>query len=102
MLDVNFFTKDYKSYNPKEYNNCVFYCDIPYKGTYNYNIKFDYDEFYKWAKQIGENNHIFISEYEMPEDFTLIYEEPKKMCLQAQSKRFLVTERLYTYKPNSK
>ena len=36
-------------------------------------------------------------EYEMPEDFTLVYEQTKKMCLQSQSKRFVVTEKLYTY-----
>lgn len=46
---------------------------------------------------MSKNNYVFISEYEMPEDFTLVYEQTKKMCLQSQSKRFVVTEKLYTY-----
>ena len=97
ILDTNFSVRDYQEYSPEQYNNCVFYCDIPYKGTYNYNIEFDYDAFYMWAKQISENNYIFISEYEMPDDFAVIYEQEKKMCLQSQSKRFTVTEKLFTY-----
>lgn len=34
----------------------------------------------------------------MPDDFTLVYEQTKKMCLQSQSKRFVVTEKLFKYK----
>lgn len=101
ILDVEFSVKDYISYKPDKYENCVFYCDIPYKGTYNYNVEFDYEQFYEWVKQMSKNNYVFVSEYEMPEDFTLVYEQAKKMCLQAQSKRFVVTEKLYTYKMNN-
>ena len=97
ILDVNFLVSDYRKYEPSIYSNCLFYCDIPYKGTYNYNIEFDYESFYTWAKQISENNYIYISEYEMPNDFEMIYEQKKKMCLQSQSDRFVVTEKLFTY-----
>ena len=97
ILDVDFSVRDYISYDPNEYENCVFYCDIPYKGTYNYNIEFDYEKFYEWVRQMSKNNYVFISEYEMPEYFSLVYEQTKKMCLQSQSKRFVVTEKLYTY-----
>ena len=34
----------------------------------------------------------------MPNDFEMIYEQKKKMCLQSQSDRFVVTEKLFTYK----
>ena len=46
----------------------MIYCDIPYKGTYNYGIEFDYGKFYEWAKRMSKNNYVFISEYNMPQD----------------------------------
>ena len=92
---INFSCENYLNVNIPE--DALIYCDSPYKGTYNYNSEFDYEKFYEWVRQMSKNNYVFISEYEMPEDFTLVYEQTKKMCLQSQSKRFVVTEKLYTY-----
>lgn len=60
----------------------VIYCDIPYKNTTKYSTKnFPYEEFYKWAKEIGKNNTVLISEYSMPEGFKCIWEKNVKTSL---------------------
>lgn len=46
--------------------NSVIYCDIPYKGTNDYSVGFDYDKFYDWCGR--QTEPLFISEYWMPED----------------------------------
>ena len=53
-------------------DDCVIYCDPPYKGTTGYDgsshvtNSFDHDAFYDWCEQ--QTHPIFISEYAMPED----------------------------------
>ena len=94
---VDFNWCSYEKYKSSDFINTVFYCDIPYKNTYNYNIEFNYDNFYKWCREMSKNNFCFISEYEMPDDFDCIWQQEKKMCLQPQSERFIVTEKLFTY-----
>lgn len=57
-------------------NNSLIYCDIPYKGTKQYltSKNFDYQKFYEWCRQMKRNGHtIFVSEYEMPEDFNCVW-----------------------------
>lgn len=65
----------------------LIYCDPPYKGTKQYTIwgvgkngefknykDFDYERFYNWCRRMKKQGHlIFISEYEMPEDFKCIW-----------------------------
>lgn len=62
-----------------EIENAIIYCDIPYKNTTKYNNKFcgkfDYDKFYDWCKRMSAKNIVFISEYEMPEEFKCIWEK---------------------------
>ena len=85
-FDLQNIEKSNKKQNIKAYNksydeveikdNSVIYCDIPYKstGTYNEN-PFDYDKFYEWA--LRQTQPIFISEYDMPNDFVCIAEREK-------------------------
>ena len=54
-------------------NNSVIYCDIPYKGTADYGNTFNHDDFYEWA--LSQTNPVFISSYEMPDEFECIYEK---------------------------
>ena len=54
-LDI--FDIDYSEYD-------VVYFDIPYKGTSEYDFKFDYDKFYKLFKSLGKP--AFLSEYNAP------------------------------------
>ena len=84
--------------------NSVIYCDIPYNGftaysnkeTYTAGIYFDYDKFYDWCLQ--QNNPVFISEYNMPEDkFKCIYEKQYGRHISGQYKQYAsqVTEKLF-------
>lgn len=84
--------------------NSVIYCDIPYKNvlgysnkeTYTSGIYFDYDKFYDWCLQ--QNNPVFISEYNMPEDkFKCIYEKQYNKHIYGPHKQYkpLTTEKLF-------
>lgn len=59
------------------YENCLFYCDIPYKGTkqYNTSLNFDYDRFWTWANLMSENNIVLVSEYQAPDEWKVIWEK---------------------------
>ena len=65
----------YKDFKLPKANECVIYCDIPYKGTQAYNhdggkISFDYEAFYNWVREKSKDGYkIYISEYQMPSDF---------------------------------
>lgn len=73
----------------------VIYCDIPYKNTTKYITgDFNHDEFYEWAR---EQKNIYISEYNMPNDFKIVNEKNIKSILCATSNSKTVTEKLYNY-----
>lgn len=84
--------------------NSVIYCDIPYKNvlaysnkeTYTAGIYFDYYKFYDWCLQ--QNNPVFISEYNMPEDkFKCIYSKQYNKHISGPHKQYspLTTEKLF-------
>lgn len=56
--------------------NSIIYCDIPYFNTNSYGKKnintFDYESFYVWCKK--QTELLFISSYEMPDDFISVAE----------------------------
>lgn len=74
----------------------IIYCDIPYNNCAKYvNNDFKHDEFYKWAI---EQNNIYISEYNMPDDFKIVCERNIKSILSSTSNDKTVTEKLFTIK----
>jgi site-specific DNA-adenine methylase len=74
-------------------SDSVIYCDIPYKNTEKYSIgDFNHNEFYEWARR---QNNIYISEYDMPEDFKIVSERNIKSILSATSNDKTVTEKLF-------
>lgn len=73
-------------------DNSVIYCDIPYKSTNTYLSKFDYERFYRWA--LSQEQDVFISEYDMPDDFYLVAEFDRTSLLSPNS-REVAKERLY-------
>jgi hypothetical protein len=76
-------------------DNSVIYCDIPYKDTGTYTSgKFDYETFYEYA--LKSEHPIFISEYEMPNDFICVDEIDKKCQFKNSVGAIDTTERLYT------
>lgn len=67
----------YGSFDSFDYpKNSIIYCDPPYKNTTKYNTTFDYNNFYKWCRNMKEIGHtIFISEYYMPDDFKCVWQK---------------------------
>lgn len=76
--------------------NSIVYCDIPYIGTNSGSYQgFDYDRFYNWALQ---QDNIFISEYEMPDDFIPIANFKKQVNSTAKGSTTAKKEYLFTNK----
>lgn len=71
----------------------VIYCDIPYKNSNKYTIPFDYDRFYKWAEK---TDNVFISEYEMPDNFIEVWNCKKRSTMSANGKSHGKLERIFT------
>jgi len=60
--------------------NSVVYCDIPYKGTAEYTVKFDHESFYRWAE--SASFPVFFSEYgACDKRFKLVYQVAKMVKL---------------------
>lgn len=74
----------------------IVYCDIPYRGTKQYETSkdFDYDAFYEWCRWNKDRLQIFVSEYAMPDDFTCIWEKKVTTALN-QTNTYKPTERLF-------
>lgn len=74
--NIQWYSVDYYSIPFPEHS--LVYCDIPYKGTkqYQFSRDFDYDMFYDWCRAMKEDGHvIFVSEYQMPSDFKCIWQK---------------------------
>ena len=65
----------------------VIYCDPPYKNTAKYKDEFDHDIFYDWCRErTAEGYTVYISEYQMPDDFKLIKTIKTKVDFASQRK----------------
>jgi site-specific DNA-adenine methylase len=53
----------------------LIYCDIPYVDINPYEVKLDHNEFYEWALSVDKA--VYVSEYTMPDDFKLIWQEER-------------------------
>ena len=73
--------------------NSIVYCDIPYKNSNKYTLPFDYDRFYKWAEK---TDNVFISEYEMPDNFIEVWNCEKRSTMSANGKSHGKLERIFT------
>ena len=95
--DIEISNKHYREveikHNP---NDCIIYCDIPYKNTRKYIESFNHNEFYKWCFEKKEQGYnVFVSEYDMPLDFKCIFEKEHIKKIGAQNDLKTI-ERLYT------
>ena len=78
--------------------NSVIYCDIPYRGTVEYDGGFDHDAFYDWAATHSEP--VFISEYNVPDKRLVpVWQIAKRSNLSAtklkDGKQIIAQEKLY-------
>lgn len=76
------------SFENLTFENCLIYCDPPYKGTKTYNTSrnFNYENFYEWCRKQAKNNIVFVSEYDAPDDFECVWEQEVKSSLSANGK----------------
>lgn len=75
----------------------IVYCDIPYKGTKQYETSndFDYENFYQWCRENKDDYEIFISEYNMPLDFKCVWQKEVTNSMN-QTKTYKPIEKLFT------
>ena len=77
-------------------SQALIYCDIPYSSTNCGKYQgFNHDRFYKWAR---EQDNIYISEYDMPDDFICIAKTEKTVLSAANSNSIKAEEKLFTNK----
>jgi DNA adenine methylase len=99
MKDVKFNYCDYRDYNP---NNSIIYCDPPYSNTshsYGINEKFDSVEFWNIMRRWTKNNTVYISEYDAPDDFEVVWFDYSKVTIcRNKSKYNDKLEILFKYK----
>ena len=80
LKGIKFINGSYERIEPEKAMGCIVYCDPPYKGTLKYSTnKFNYNKFYDWCRKMAINNTVLISEYNMPDDFTCIWEKSHKV-----------------------
>ncbi|WP_431107891.1 DNA adenine methylase [Winogradskyella poriferorum] len=92
-----------KSYTELEIpENSIVYCDPPYASTTKYRDGFDHEQFWEWCRQQSKaGHHVFISEYNAPEDFKCIWEKPAKTSFSWHADNLPAkksVERLFVYK----
>jgi DNA adenine methylase len=102
IKDIKFICKDFRELPLDKIKDYVIYCDIPYRGTTKYHTnEFPYKEFYEWVKASSVYNKVLISEYNMPEEFTCIWQKEVKTLLDSNKTSGDDTntrvEKLFTY-----
>lgn len=94
--DVEFVCSDYRDLHiPK---NSLIYCDAPYRVKRRYyRAKFDHDEYFEWCREKKREGHVvFVSEYDAPPDFTLVFEREQTTWVNKnKDKTFKAVERLF-------
>lgn len=95
---IEVFNKDYADVELPSPEECVIYCDIPYKNTTSYTTgSFDYDRFYKWCQEKAfEGYQIYVSSYELPEDLFISVWEKQRHCKATSGSGKHVVEKIYT------
>ena len=105
LQNIKFKCCDFRDIPKDKIKGYVIYCDPPYKDTTKYATgAFPYEEFYQWCREMSKNNIVLISEYNMPEDFTCIWEKKVKVNFDSKRKERNKdnnrVEKLYIYKTN--
>lgn len=73
------------------------YCDPPYKDTTKYKDSFDHDKFYSWCREKHAEGHkIFVSEYQMPDDFICVWSKDVNSSLNKDVGSKKAVEKLFT------
>ena len=75
IQDVDFICCSYLDLKDKITDSLI-YCDPPYQGTAGYKTgQFNHEEFFDWCRLMkSKGNIVFVSEYNAPEDFELLWQ----------------------------
>ena len=96
LKGVEFYARSYEDLQIP--SNSIIYSDPPYRNTTSYKggEKFNYENFYIWCMEMKERGHkVFVSEYEMPSEFTCVWEKRITNSL-SPNKTVRPLERLFT------
>jgi len=99
LQGVKFINGSYDEYS--DFKNCLIYCDPPYEGTTSYKTgAFDHVKFWNWCRKMSENNSVFISEYNAPDDFEIVWKGEVKTNFASQrtSATHNAVEKLFRFK----
>ena len=68
--------------------NSLIYCDPPYQGATGYKTgQFNHEEFFDWCRKMkSKGNSVFVSEYNAPDDFELVWQGEIKTNFSSQRK----------------
>ena len=94
MLNCKFEQANYKDLS---FKNKVIYCDPPYVMSSHkyYKENFDIDEFWNWVREQSKWNKVFVSECDVPDDMTIVWQKECKAALNTSQK--IMAEKLVTY-----
>lgn len=95
LTEISFQYGDYEElYSNNE--DCLFYCDIPYKETKQYGSSknFDYERFWIWAERMSEKNIVLVSEHQAPSRWDCIWQQEVQRTID-NSKRVKAVEKLF-------
>lgn len=94
MLNCKFEQADYKDLS---FKNKVIYCDPPYvMSTHKYYKEaFNVDEFWNWVREQSKWNKVFVSECDVPDDMTIVWQKECKAALNTSQRKMV--EKLVTY-----
>ena len=86
IQDVDFICCNYLELSTL--TNSLIYCDPPYQGTTRYKTgAFNHEEFFDWCRKMkAKGNSVFVSEYNAPEDFELVWQGEIKTNFSSQRK----------------
>lgn len=94
---VVYSNQDYRSVEIKE--NSIVYCDIPYKGTaeYDKNKNFNHDDFFDWADSLKAP--VFISEFNIADNrFKRVFNVEKQSLMVGGKTKQRPLEKIYVNK----
>ena len=95
IKDVDFIYSSYEELQIPP--NSIIYCDPPYKGTTKYKDDFNHDKFYEWCREKRKEGHqVFVSEYEMPDDFICVWSKQVNSSLTKNTGGKKAVEKLFT------
>lgn len=97
IKDVNFFNLNYDELVIPD--GSIVYCDPPYKGTKEYDVKnkLNHEMFWEWCRNTSKKNKVFISEYNAPDDFECVWQKDVNVSIRPD-KTLQQVEKLFTIK----